>query len=305
MSILLILSCLTLQAKAEIIGKIEAHVGSRIITSYDVEMLNPAVYKQILSISDSHLREEQMDAYKEQALNFLIDMNIMEIAAEREGIKISEKDVDRAVAEIAAGNKLSTEQFIKALSKEGLSLKQYRYQIKSQMIMRSKISMPQIVITDSDIKNMIDEEGDTFGLKDKYKIKIIVTQTKSELNKIIKLIKKGEPFDEAARKYSLDPSAADGGQLGFKDVTYMPVEMEQALEKSKIGSLTKPFKYEDKWAVCFIEDFKSKYDIDIAEREKIKAAIGEKLFKKAADKWIAKSRESIVVFKAADKFKVQ
>ncbi len=298
------LNFLILQTKAEIIGKIEAHVGNRIITSYDVEMLNEAAYKKILSISDENARLQQLEAYKEQALNFLIDMNIMELAAEKDGIKISDKDVDRAVAEIAASNKLSTEQFIKAVNKEGLSLKQYKYQIKSQMIMRSKISVPQIVITDSDIKNMIDEKGDDFGLKDKYKIRIITAQTKSEINKIIKNIKKGEEFSSAAKKYSLDSSAASGGELGYKDAVYMPVEMENAVVKTKKGSITAPFKYEGIWAVCSVDDFKSKYDIDIGVREKIKAAIGEKLFQQAVDKWMKKNKDSIVVFKAADKFKV-
>ena len=52
MNLLLILTFLVLPAKAEVVDKIEAHVGNRIITSYDVEMLNPALYKNILSIAD-------------------------------------------------------------------------------------------------------------------------------------------------------------------------------------------------------------------------------------------------------------
>lgn len=287
------------------IDKIEAHVGNRIITSYDIEMLNPDVYKKILEIPDEKTRQEQLSQYKEQALTFLIDMNIMEIAAEKDGIKISNKDLDRAINEIAASNNLSMADFEKTLKSQNLSLKQYKYQIKSQMILRSKINVPQIVITEEDIMNMVDEKQDEFGLRDMYDISIITVQTKSELNKIISRIKKGASFEDEAKKYSLDTSASQGGSLGFQNAVYMPVEMEEAVKTAKTGSLTKPFKYEDKWAVCLVKSFKSKYEIDDATREKIRAAIGEKLFAEAVEKWMKKSRESIVVLRASEKFKVK
>ena len=305
MNLLLILTFLVLPAKAEVVDKIEAHVGNRIITSYDVEMLNPALYKNILSIADERIMQEQLQEYKEQALNFLIDMNIMEIAAERDGIKISDKDVDRAVKEIAASNKMTMEQFEKTLQKENLSLNQYRYQIKGQMIMRSKISVPQIVITEEDINNMIDERAGDFGLKDKYKIKIITAQRKSDIKSIIKNVKTSDEFSKAAKEHSLSESASKGGDLGFQDTTYMPIEMVKAIRDTKVGAITKPFKYENQWAVCFVEDFISKYEIDDNTKQKIQNAIGEKLFQQAVDKWMKKNKESIVVFRASDKFKVQ
>ena len=57
MQILNILLTLTLvmlpyHLKAEVIGKIEAHVGNKIITSYDIEGLDPVTYKRLLSIPD-------------------------------------------------------------------------------------------------------------------------------------------------------------------------------------------------------------------------------------------------------------
>lgn len=305
MSIFLILNFLTIQASAEVIDKIEAHVGKRIITSYDIEMLNPDVYKKLLAIPDEKTRQEQLQQYKEQALDFLIDMNIMEIAAEKDGIKVSDKDLDRAINEIASSNGMTLANFEKALKEQNLSLNQYKYQIKSQMILRSKINVPQIVITEEDIQNMADEKQDELGLKDEYDINIITVQTKSELNKIISNIKKGASFEDEARKNSLDSSAASGGALGFQNAVYMPVDMEKAVKATKTGSLSKPFKYEGKWAVCRVNNFKSKYDMSEETRQKIREAIGEKLFNEAVEKWMKKNRESIVVLRANEKFKVK
>ena len=202
------------------IDKIEAHVGSKIITSYDIEMLNPAVYKQIIAIKDETIKEEQLKAYKEQALNFLIDMYVMEIAAEKDGIRISDKDVDRAVSEIAASNKLSMADFERTLAAQNLSLKQYRYQIKSQLILRSKINVPQIVITEEDIMNMVDKKQEEFGLKDMYEISMITMQNKSDINK---------GFEE---QDLLDETKAILANI-FRDYWATPYQRERIIAKEK------------------------------------------------------------------------
>ncbi len=201
LSILLILIYLTVhyQAKAEIIGKIEAHVGNKIITSYDVENLDTNIYKQIISIEDETTRKAQLEQYREQALAFLIEATIMEIAAEKDGVRVTDEEVDKAISEIITANDVTESQFEELIQKDGLSMAQYRYQIKSQIIqarIRGQIFMPQVVITESDIKNAIDEKGEAYGLKDRYKIKIITAQSKSEINKIIKAIKQGANFED-------------------------------------------------------------------------------------------------------------
>ncbi len=232
----------------------------------------------------------------------------MEVAAEREGIKVTDAEVNMALNEIAANNKVSMEQFEKMIAEEGLSMAQYRYQIKGQIIqarIRSQIFMPQVVITEKDIYNMIDEKGDEYGLKDKYKSKIITVQSKSELNKIIKAIKKGADFEDEARKNSLDISATDGGNIGWVDVTYAPIEMERALEKTQKGGLTEPFKHNGLWAVCYVDEFISKYTMDEETESKIRNAIGESLFAKSVTEWLTKHKETIIVLKSSDRLKVK
>lgn len=310
LNILLILTFLVLphQAKSEIIGKIEAHVGNKIITSYDIEGLDPATYKRILSIADEETRNTQLEQFRSQALDFLIDATIMEIAAEREGIKVTDAEVDRAVNEIAANNKVSLEQFEKMISKEGLSLSQYRYQIKGQIIqarIRGQIFMPQVVITEEDVHNMVDEKGDEYGLKDRYKVRLITAQSKSDIKKIIKRIKTSEDFSNEALKNSLDVSAANSGDIGWVDVTYVPIEMENALEQSQKGGMTEPFQYNGLWAVCYVDDFSSKYNIDNETETKIRNAIGESLFAKSVEEWLKKHKETIIVLKSSDRFKVK
>lgn len=294
--------------RAEIVGKIEAHVGNRIITAYDVANLDPITYKKILAITDKETRDAQLKQYHSQAVDFLINQYVIEISAEREGIKVTEEEIDKAIEEVAKANKITKKQLEDTLLKEGISMEKYRYQLKSQIInvrIRNMVLMPKIVITEEDLEKMADEKADEYGIKDKYNIRIIHAQTKKEINKIRKEIEKGLPFAEAAKKYSLDPSAAEGGSVGWIDVTYVPIEMERALKASKKGEITKPFEYEGMWAICYIEDFADKYNFDNETRVKLTNAVGEKLFSNVFNQWLKRNQETIVIIKAGDRFEVK
>ena len=296
------------KAQAEIIGKIEAHVGNKIITSYDVENLDPAAYKQILAIPDKDTRNRQLEQFKSQALDFLINQLVVETAGERAGIKVSDTEIDRAIDEIAANNKVSKAQLSELLKKEGLSMEKYRYQIKNQILnakIRNQVLMPKIVVTDTDIRKMADKKADELRLKDRYDLRIITVQTKGEIKEVLKEIKNGMPFEEAAKKYSLDTSASDGGKLGWIDVTYVPAEMANALKGLKTGDMTKPFRNDSQWAVCLVEDFTDKYSFDNETREILTDAAGNEIFDNVFRQWLARNQETIVILKSGGRFEVK
>ena len=81
--------------------------------------------------------------------------------------------------------------------------------------------------------------------------------------------------------------------------------MERALEKTQKGGLTEPFKYNNLWAVCYVDEFMSKYTMDNETEGKIRNAIGEALFTKSVAEWLKKHKETIIVLKASDRFKVK
>ena len=294
-------------SQSEVINKIEAHVGNRIITNYDLVNLDPATYERIMAIPNEYDKKTQLEEYNKFALDFLIEKNVIEISAERENIVVSGMEVDRAVAEIAGQNKLSMAAFEKQLEKQGTSLERFKYGVKSEIIagrIRALVLAPKIVVTTEDINKKIDEDPDKYGANDMYKLHLINAQTKSELRKIQKKIKKGLSIDEAARKYSIDQSAADGGDLGWNNVAYLDINMENALKKAEVGKYTDYFEYNNSWAFCFVDDFKSKYEIEEDVKNRIIQDISEQLFRNVYEDWIKKNKETIVILKASDKFMV-
>ena len=59
---------------------------------------------------------------------------------------------------------------------------------------------------------------------------------------IYKEIEEGLAFEDAARKYSKDPSAANGGTLGTFPKGVMVKEFQDGLEELGVGEISKPVK---------------------------------------------------------------
>ena len=63
-----------------------------------------------------------------------------------------------------------------------------------------------------------------------------------ELNRVITQLENGVPFEQVARSYSDDPSAQNGGDLGFISRGMMVPEFEEAAFSTPIGETTGPVK---------------------------------------------------------------
>ncbi len=286
-------------ANSEVINRIVAHVGNKVITEYDIQNLDPAKYNEILAIKDENIRNKQMEFYQEAALNYLIDQEIVIIAAEKEGIKVSDEEVEMAINDIMRENKLTLKTLEQALIKEGTSLLKYRYKLKNDILnarVRNQILLPKIIATEKDIRRMADLKSDEYNLKDKYKISIIITTDKNTMNKAIKEIKKSS-FEEAAQIYSIDRSAINNGYMGELEVDGLSQEMLKIIKKTKIGKISKPYKSNNQWIIFRVDGFVSKYDFDEETRKKLIDDVSNELFQTVFNNWLEQNKSNIVVIR--------
>ena len=289
---------------AETANSVLAHVGGKVITEYDVRNLDPRAYREIISIKDEAYRAEQLERYTESALDYLIDQEIVIIAAERERITVTEKEVDNAVSEILARNELDINKLEDALEKEGMSLVKYRYRLKNDILnarVRSQVLMPKIVVAERDLREIADSKPDEYPLNDKYNILMLMTSDKAAIEKALKEIKNGLSFEDAVKKYSIDKSAANGGKLGWMEADIMNPAMLSAVQAVRKGGVSAHFKINGRWAVCNVLDFKSKYDFDNDTRTKLTEEASEKIYKQVFSAWLERNKSTIVVIRRGDK----
>jgi peptidyl-prolyl cis-trans isomerase C len=86
----------------------------------------------------------------------------------------------------------------------------------------------QAKISDADLQKFYDENKEKFRTGDQVKASHILLKTEKEAQDVLAQLKAGGKFEDLARKYSVDPAGAKGGDLGWFGKGSMIPEFEKA-----------------------------------------------------------------------------
>ncbi len=108
-------------------------------------------------------------------------------------------------------------------------------------------------VTDEEIKAEYDSKMANMGSE--YKARHILVKTEDEAKKIIAELEKGGDFTALAKKYSIDPMGAEGGDLGWFTADRMVAPFSEAVIALENGKFTKqPVQTQFGWHVILRED---------------------------------------------------
>ncbi len=130
-------------------------------------------------------------------------------------------------------------------------------------------------VTDAEIQAEYDKFVAANGGKE-YKARHILVEKEDEAKKIIADIKKGQKFEDIAKKQSKDPgSGANGGDLDWASAgSYVP-EFSQAMVKLNKGQMTDtPVKSQFGWHVIRVDDVR---EAQLPKLEEVKPQIAQQL----------------------------
>lgn len=102
--------------------------------------------------------------------------------------------------------------------------------------------MADIDITEEEIQKYYESNSEMFKSEETASAKHILVDTLEQMQEIKLEIVNGMSFEEAARKYSKCPSAAQGGSLGSFTRGRMVPEFEKAAFELQVGEISEPVK---------------------------------------------------------------
>ena len=130
-------------------------------------------------------------------------------------------------------------------------------------------------VTDVDLKAEYDKFTAANSGKE-YSARHILVEKEEEAKDIVARLKKGEKFEDIAKKMSKDPgSGANGGDLGWSTAANYVPEFSQAMVKLEKGQLTEtPVKSQFGWHVIRLEDTR---DAKLPSFEELKPQIAQQM----------------------------
>ncbi len=253
---------------AETVDRIVAVVNDEVITLYELNrVLN--VYEQRIEAMGYDAEKERQMLYnlREEILNQLIDQKLTDQEIKKLNISVSDQEIDEAVERIKKTSYLTEEGLSEALTRQGLTMSEYREQIKDR-ILRTKLVNREIksrvVITKEDVKAYYDSHPEYTG-ETKYHLRHIIMRVpmfateedkleiKEKMKKIIAELKEGASFAKLAAKYSESPLASEGGDLGFFKMEELSPQLQAAVEGLKDGEFTSVLDTDQGYQIFYIE----------------------------------------------------
>jgi peptidyl-prolyl cis-trans isomerase SurA len=142
------------------VDSVIAVVNQEVVLKSDLDRRQAAYEKSLAAVKDPAERAKKRIELRKQIIAALIDEHLLNQEAMRMGLSASDPEVDRAIADVKAKNKLDDASFTKALTEQGLTLRLFREEMRSQ-IMQAKITnlvlRPRVQISEEELHAAYDQ----------------------------------------------------------------------------------------------------------------------------------------------------
>lgn len=148
---------LTKPARATVVERVVAVVGERAILLSDLrERAAPLLIRIHQEVPSGAQRAAAISQTYKNLLERMVDEELEQRAANRSNIVVSAREVDEAVARIAAQNGLTVEQLVSEATRAGLTESQYRSEVRRQVLEAKLLNLRlqgRIRVTDEDLRS--------------------------------------------------------------------------------------------------------------------------------------------------------
>ena len=225
-----------------------------------VDRVVAVVNNEIITLSDLQREEtlKKRDTARDDrlVLEDMIDRKLQMAAAKRDGVDVSDKELDDAVADIMKRNGLDTLQFGIALAKEGLTLEQYREELREQITLSrlfNKYVRSSVNVDEAEARAFYQNNPKTFSLPEEIRVRRIflampdkakpeeAAAIREQARSVYARVQKGEDFILLVHEVSQDKTVTQDGDLGFIPREDALPEIAEAVRALKPGDSSSPF----------------------------------------------------------------
>ena len=224
------------------VNRIAAVVNGEMITLHDLRMHTAAE----LSRRRLDPKDPKAAPIRQDVLDSLINDILIRQEAKRYKVSVSDaearEEIDRSIARTGR----TPAQFEADLKSQGVTMQMYTERMQNNML-RSRMANymvdRKIFVTAEQVDDYYARNRDKFQGEKTADFSVIMLPGNSDVQGIYKQIKAGTvSFEDAARKYSADRTAQEGGRIQGVPYERMPPEMQKMLNSLSDGGISQLLK---------------------------------------------------------------
>ena len=194
------------------------------------------------------------DVLQRQVLERLVLVKLQVARAAEQGIRVSDDELNNAVAAVAQQNGVSVDALRQRLASDGLSFAEFRNSIRDEITiqrMRQGFAQSRIQVSEGEVDAAIAQQANNtqyhlahilVGLPEGANAEQIATGEK-KIAGVKGLVDRNElDFSAAAVRYSDSPNALEGGDLGWRSADEIPAAFAQMLKTMTPGQVVGPIR---------------------------------------------------------------
>lgn len=224
---------------------------------------------------------------RQQALAQLINQSLLMQAAQRAGLTVSNADIDAELTRIAQSKKMAVDKLYQQIAREGVSKATLRRTVADNLLAQKVTdseAMSKGQVTDAEIDDAIaraQQAGKplpppvttyTYHVQH-ILIKDDTEQSRKLIRQIAEQARAGGNFEQLARQYSQDASAANGGDLGWIAEGQTVAPFEAAVKALQPGQVSMPVRSQFGWHIIRLVAVKSNDSPEQQRRNGMRAVL--------------------------------
>ena len=209
LSLLLVLSLKSLSA-IEVLDRVAVIVDDGVIMESQIKT---NLKEMIGRFEEQNLTMPSMEVLKDQIIETLIIEELQLQMADRAGVRISDSELNDAIARIAQNNNMGIEEFMSFMAGRGSSYEDFREKVRQEMIIqrvqRGRVAS-EINITEQEFEAYLQTDDSLNELEPELMIQQILVKNLGDADRAINRIKNGEDFSSITKEISISSNAALG-----------------------------------------------------------------------------------------------
>lgn len=241
-------------AKAIGLDRVVAIVDEDVVLESE---LNDRVQTVLQRLKGQYTELPEEKVLTKQVLEQLVVERIQLGLAKRYDINVDDNEVNQAVETVRERNKMSEEQLLADLNRQGLSLAGLRNQIRNELTinhLQQGVVNGRIKISEQEIDNFLASSDGKFATSPDYHIGHIliaipssadaetIAAAEQKAKDIHQKLLAGADFAQLAIANSNDQTALQGGDIGWRKLAQLPELFGNQLASLKTGAVTAPFR---------------------------------------------------------------
>lgn len=223
-----------------------------VVNDYPISTFDVSQRLRLMVITQgAQIPEEAIPQFQQQALRDLVEERLKLQEADRFELVISDDEINRELARIAAGGGADLASLEADLARSGIAIGTLREKIRAEQAWEQLVQGrygSRVNVTDNEVEDMIDQLR-----SDAQQEQMLLSEICLPLGdpserermysvglQMIDQMRQGVPFRALAQQYSACPTAARGGDIGWMKSSDLDPDIAELVAQLVPGSISRP-----------------------------------------------------------------